>query len=82
MPENSDGSKREFFAVDDYGMGGIWCILYARSAAEVTRKYPKLQVAEERPSWMTDETYLRILDVRSFDIDDEPRGYLLDGLGK
>jgi hypothetical protein len=62
-------------------MGGIWCVVYARTADEITGKYPKLQVRDQRLDWMSDEVYLHILD-DSYDIDDEPRGYLLNGLGK
>ncbi len=68
--------KTEFLAVYDYGMGGVWAVISARSAEEVTRKYPDLQVVEGRPGWMTDKDYDGIMRTSRFDIDDAPSGWL------
>jgi hypothetical protein len=70
--------KREFFAVDDYGTGGIWLLVWARSEEEITNKFSELKVRDARPEWMTDEVYLRLNELRCYDIDDEPSGYLKD----
>jgi hypothetical protein len=43
---------------------------------EITRTYPELAVVQDRPAWMTDNDYARISEHRSFDIDDEPSGWL------
>jgi hypothetical protein len=72
----SIGYKSEFFAVDDYGMGGIWLIVKARSAGEIRHKYPELTVFENRPDWMTTTIYEQLRTHNHFDIDDEPTGYL------
>ena len=70
--------KADFLAVYDYGMGGIWVILHARTKQEISAKYPELTVADERPSWMTDDLYAKTAEKRWFDIDQEPTGWLLE----
>lgn len=69
-------TKGEFFAVDDYGMGGIWFIIWAVSVDQIKTKYPFLQVFSTRPAWMTDEIYSQISLNHTVDIDEEPTGYL------
>lgn len=70
--------KRPYLAVDDYGMGGIWLCVDARSPAEITHAYPELEVFEEPPTFL-DETELdRIKANRLYDIDAPPTGYLAE----
>jgi hypothetical protein len=69
--------KKDFLVVYDYGMGGVWAVISARSQNEITEKYPMLSVQQIRPSWMTDEYYEKIKTARTFDIDDKPSGWLL-----
>jgi hypothetical protein len=69
--------KRDFLVVYDYGMGGIWAIIHARSKDEITQKYPKLSIQEVRPAWMSDEVYSDISSTCRYDIDDLPSGWLL-----
>src|SRR5215831_3702761 len=52
-----------------YGAGGIWAYIYARSKDEIARKFPKLNVADERPRWMSEETFGLITSTNAFDID-------------
>jgi hypothetical protein len=54
-------------------MGGVWTVVTARSPEEIVQKYPAVKIIDTRPGWMTDEIYERS---ESFDIDDEPRGWL------
>jgi hypothetical protein len=66
--------KNRYFAVYDYGMGGIWVYITARSHEEITTNYPDLKVLIDRPPWMTpgeepDEGM-------TFDIDDPLSGWL------
>jgi hypothetical protein len=68
--------KKKFLVVYDTGTSGIWSVIYARSSEEILRKYPVLSVILERPGWMTDEVYNKIAEVRTFDIDDPPSGWL------
>ena len=68
--------KREFLAVSDYGMGGIWVFFLARSAQEIEAKYPIFKVVEKPPFSMTEQDISKIRDLGIFDIDEEPKGYL------
>jgi hypothetical protein len=68
--------KREFLVSHDYGMGGVWAVINARSPEEITQKYPMLGVQTQRPDWMTDDVYKRIAAGLTLDIDDPPTGWL------
>jgi hypothetical protein len=69
--------KRAYLVVHDYGMGGVWSVIHARSKEEVRAKYPNLTVWDgPRPNWMTEQMYDEIAAARTFDIDEEPRGWL------
>jgi hypothetical protein len=59
-----------------YGAGGIWAYIYARSKDEIACKYPKLHIAEERPRWMSEETFGLVASTNAFDIDAEPPDWL------
>ncbi|MDQ4504320.1 hypothetical protein [Sinomonas sp. ASV322] len=69
-------SKKSFLVAYDYGMGGLWGIIFARSAEEILALYPELQIATERPPWMTDERYARLEHEEFHDIDGAPWGIL------
>jgi hypothetical protein len=69
--------KKNYLVVYDYGTGGVWAVIAARSRNEITQKYPMLSVHDDRPSWMTDEYYEKIVATRKYDIDDQPSGWLL-----
>ena len=71
--------KQPFLVCYDYGMGGLWGVMMARSEDEIRVKYPELVIVTERPSWMTDEIYHRTLDNEMHDIDGVPWG-MLNGL--
>ena len=68
--------KRPYLVVYDYGMGGVWGLIAARSQQEILQKYPSVKIVETRPGWMSDADYDNILLKSSFDIDDEPCGWL------
>lgn len=70
-------AKRDFLVVYDYGMGGRWSLLRARSEAEIEAKFSGLKVVGGRPAWMSDLDYARIAESGSFDIDAEPSAWLL-----
>jgi hypothetical protein len=57
--------KKSFLLVYDYGMGGVWAIVNARSKDEIEQKYPMLKVQETRPNWMTDELYSNVASSRT-----------------
>lgn len=68
--------KERFLVVHDYGMGGVWAIIHARSREEIYGKYPDIKVLDARPGWMSDADYETIVSRLSYDIDDEPQGWL------
>jgi hypothetical protein len=71
--------KKEFFCVYDYGIGGVWVIILARSKKEIAEKYPMLGVEENRPKWMSDADYNRFRANHFYDIDDtDAPAWLLD----
>jgi hypothetical protein len=63
---------------NDYGTGGVWAYVTARSADEIVSRFPELQIVYERPEWMSDEDEqgLDVLDV------DAPTGLLSDLLAR
>lgn len=69
--------KRKFLAVYNYGMGGSWMFINARSAGEIRARYPILDVVESIPEWMTPEVRRQIERVHTYDIDDPPTGSFL-----
>jgi hypothetical protein len=54
MPENA--AKSRFLVVYDYGQGGVWAFVWARSVDEIHEKFRDLQVgfdavlADRRPT--------------------------------
>lgn len=70
--------KEKYLAMYDYGTGGVWLFMYARSPDEIVRKYPELKVVDSKPAWMTDE-YIEFMHNKfTFDIDDPPTGWLIE----
>jgi hypothetical protein len=65
----SDAKPDFLIAYDD--MGGLWGVLRARSAEEITRTYPELGIATARPTWMSAEQYDDLANTPS-DIDGAP----------
>jgi hypothetical protein len=68
--------KRQYLVVHDYGTGGLWAIIIARSAAEIGKKYPSLTIVDERTGWMNEEIFADIALHNLLDIDDAPTGWL------
>jgi hypothetical protein len=71
-----DDDKHEFLIGYDYGNGGLWCVLLARSEEELRSTFPTLEIIREAPPWMTGEARERIYSRARYDIDEEPRGVL------
>ena len=69
--------KEPYLVVYDYGSGGVWAVIFASEKAQIAARYPLLQVVENRPAWMTEEEYQKILATLAFDIDAAPHGWLL-----
>ncbi|MNR52835.1 hypothetical protein D3C85_1727490 [compost metagenome] len=68
--------KQRFLVCYDYGMGGLWAFIYARSSEEILGKYPELFIATEQPGWMDENKMADIESRESHDIDGEPFGVL------
>ena len=64
--------KQSFLTVYDYGGGGVWAVVRSPDKKSIERKYPILDVFDERPSWMSDARYAEIVERNLYDIDDEP----------
>jgi len=67
--------KQAFLVVYDYGQGGIWAFIDARSRRDIERRFRDLKVMEEPPVWMSDEELAEIEQTMTFDAD-RPQGWL------
>jgi len=65
-------AKQPFLTVYDYGSGGIWAVMRSPDRTSIERKYPILDVFDERPLWMSEDLYAKIAERTLYDIDDEP----------
>ena len=72
------GCKNEYFALYDYGQGGLWVILAADSPEQIRAKYPMLQVYEGEPPTLDSAAIAAIRQAGTQDIDDAPHGWLMD----
>lgn len=70
-----------FLVLYEYGQGGVWAFLSARSRSEIERKFPQLQVFDDPPDWMSGSDLARIREQMSFDIDDQDSGFLASIVG-
>lgn len=68
--------KKKFLVCYDYGTGGLWAVILARSEDEITEKYPDIKLIEQPPISMTPAELRDVESKNSFDIDDEPAGWL------
>ena len=64
--------KQPFLTVYDYGLGGVWAVVLSPDKTAIQRKYPILDVFDERPPWMSEDHYAAIVERNLYDIDDEP----------
>ncbi len=80
MAESDD--KKRFLVVDDYGTGGIWFVLLARSEDEVLERLGCVRVwaPGARPEWMSAARLDEVAQRRTFDIDDLPACAWMDRL--
>ena len=54
--------KHPFLTVYDYSGGGVWAIVRSPDKKSIQRKYPILDVLDERPRWMSDDLYATIAE--------------------
>jgi hypothetical protein len=55
--------------VYDYGQGGVWAFVWARSEQELHEKFRDLKVVESVPDWLTGEQLAMTEERMTFDID-------------
>lgn len=67
--------KQRFLVVYDYGQGGVWAFIHARSREEIKRGFPELDIVDEVPKWMSVDEVAVLEERMTFDID-KPRGWL------
>lgn len=70
--------KRPYLVLYDYGMGGIWAYLLARSPEEIARAFPELTVYDQPPEFLTPEVLERIKATLTIDIDDRNNAFLAE----
>ena len=68
--------KAEHLVVFDYGTGGVWAIIRARSEEEIVRAYPRLSIVRAAPQWMDAQYLAEMRANRLFDIDEPPSEWL------
>lgn len=69
-------NQETFMVAYDYGAGGLWGLMRAGSEEEIHRLYPELVIVYERPPWMTDQDYSRMVQKDTYDLDSPPTGML------
>jgi hypothetical protein len=62
--------KKRFLVVYDYGQGGVWAFIWARSQEEIDTKFRDLKVVDEFPDWLRGEELAVTEQRMTFDIDD------------
>jgi hypothetical protein len=65
----AEPDKRRFLVVYDYGSGGVWAYVWARSTDEIQIRFRDLEVVDEEPEWMVGEEQALIAERMTFDID-------------
>ena len=71
---------RRYWVVYEYGQGGVWAVVAARSAEEIRAHFPELGLVADRPGWMSDDLAAR-LEANVLDLD-RPTGLLADLLAE
>jgi hypothetical protein len=67
-------TKERFLVVYDYGQGGVWAFVWARSVDEIHEKFRDLEVIETIPSWLTGVQLATTERQMTFDVDDVKPG--------
>jgi hypothetical protein len=78
MVKESQGSvKKSFLVACDYGMGGSWAYLSARSAAEIAERYPAVSIVSDPPAWLDEAQQRELEEKMTVDIDDSEHPFLV-----
>jgi hypothetical protein len=68
--------RKPFLVVYDYGQGGVWAFIVAKSSSEIRTKFPELKVVESPPEWMSERDLEELSKTMTFDLDDRRAGLL------
>ena len=63
-------AKQRFLVVYDYGQGGVWAFVWARSEVQLHRVFRDLKVVDSPPSWLTGEELAKTERQMTFDVDE------------
>jgi hypothetical protein len=61
--------KQRYLVLYDYGQGGVWAFVWARSAAEIGDRFRALKVVEKMPPWLTGDALAKTEERMTFDVD-------------
>jgi hypothetical protein len=61
--------KQRYLVVYDYGQGGVWAFVWARTAPEIEDIFRDLKVVEKMPSWLTEDALVKTEQRMTFDVD-------------
>jgi hypothetical protein len=61
--------KQRFLVVYDYGQGGVWAFVWARSAEEIQETFCDLKIVESMPGWLTGDQLAVVEQRMTFDVD-------------
>jgi hypothetical protein len=68
--------KVDYLVYYDYGQGGLWGFIEARSVQDISAKYPELLIFPEPPPFYSKAQLDMIAANLTTDLDDEPKGWL------
>lgn len=69
--------KQRYLVIYDYGQGGVWAFVWARSAEDIHRTFRDLKVMDTMPSWLEGQRLEQLENRMTFDIDDVHPGQWL-----
>lgn len=70
--------QQTFLVIDDYGTGGIWFYLHARSVEEIHERFPELTVITQWRDWMTPDRLVPVIwNCQAYDIE-QPHGWFAE----
>ena len=76
MTQSSPEKLSRFFALYDYGQGGLWVVIAAESADQIRNKYPTLRVFDGVPPMLDSAATELVRRAGVQHIDDVPTGWL------
>jgi hypothetical protein len=69
-------AKHPYLVLYEYGQGGVWAFIRARSSQVIKKRFPQLEIYRDPPEWMTAGDIDEIKKKMTIDIDDESNPFL------